>query len=111
MDPPYRKHKVVERILDEGRVKRHRFLPSGREIWSVVGSLGDQFVAEGQPFCTCGHFHFGVLGGKTGSCIHLDAVRVAKREHSFATLEIEDADYGRFLFLLTRSLHAQFGSK
>ncbi len=111
MDSADNKSKVVERILNEGRVKRHKFLPSGREIWSVVGSLGDQFVAEGQPFCTCGHFHFGVLGGKTESCIHLDAVRAAKREHSYEMLEIEDADYGRFLFLLTRSVHAQFGSK
>ena len=111
MDPAERKRKVVERILNEGRVKRHKFLPSGREIWSVVGTLGDQFVAEGQPFCTCGHFHFGVLGGKAASCIHLDAVRVAKRDRSFETLDIEDADYGRFLLLLTRSIHAQFGSK
>lgn len=105
------RNEVIRRFTSEARVKCHKFLPSGREIWTVVGSLGDQLVQERQPYCTCGNFHFAVLGGKKRSCRHLDAVRTSKYEQAYDKLELEDADYGRFLYLLMKSIHAQFGSK
>ena len=91
---------MVDEIVGEGRVKVHRFNPSGREIWTVVGSRGDQLVIESQPYCTCRHFHFTVLGGRDRTCYHLSAVKKAKQVSKFVTIEINDAEYGRFLAML-----------
>lgn len=91
----------VDEIVQEGRVKLHRFVPSGREIWTVVGSRGDQLVIESQPYCTCRHFHFTVLGGRDKTCYHLSALRKAKELSKFARIDIDDAEYGRFLSLLS----------
>lgn len=95
---------MVDEIVAEGRVKLHKFLPSGREIWTVVGSNGDQLVIESQPYCTCRHFHFAVLGGRDKTCYHLSAMRKAKESSQFAVIKIDDAEYGRFLALLSKDV-------
>ncbi len=91
----------ISEIVEEGRVKLHRFLPSDREIWTVVGSKGDQLVIESQPYCTCRHFHFAVLGGRDKTCYHLSALKKAKEFSKFVRIDIDDAEYGRFLSLLS----------
>jgi len=95
---------MVDEIVAEGRVKLHRFNPSGREIWTVVGSRGDQVVIESQPYCTCYHFHFAVLGGRDKACYHLLAVKKAKQASKFVKIEIDDEEYGRFLSMLARDV-------
>ena len=91
----------ISEIVEEGRVKLHRFLPSGREIWTVVGSRGDQLVIESQPYCTCRHFHFAVLGGRDKTCYHISALKKAKESSRFVRIDMDDAEYGRFLSLLS----------
>ena len=34
----------IDKLINNGGVKLHKFFPSNREIWTVVGSLGDQIV-------------------------------------------------------------------
>lgn len=111
MAVPSRRTNEMESILREKRVKLHKFIPSQREIWTVVGSLGDHLVIDTQPYCTCGHFYFSVLGGKDESCYHIRAIRQAKKNQVFDLVEIDDADYGRFLYLLTRSIPIVLNTK
>lgn len=95
---------MVDDIVAEGRVKLHKFIPSQREIWTVVGSRGDQLVIESQPYCTCRHFHYAVLGGRDKTCYHLSAVKKAKQTAKFVKVEIDDAEYGRFLAMLASNI-------
>lgn len=92
-------------LIRAGKVKRHRFSPSGREIWTVVGHEGDQLVLENQPYCSCRHFHYRVLGGLDDTCHHLLGVKIAKRTRNFDSIEFRDEEYSSFL----RSLLKDFG--
>jgi predicted nucleic acid-binding Zn finger protein len=49
------------KLLDDKSVKLHRFSPSKREIWTVVGKEGDQLVDDSQPYCSCEYFYYQVL--------------------------------------------------
>jgi len=76
--------KYLERAVDavlEGRVKRHRFIPSGRVLHTVVGRSGDEFIDPEKPFCSCQHFFFSVLGGRDQTCYHLLANSIATETH------------------------------
>ena len=35
---------LINTVINEGRVKLHKFMPSGRELWTVVGRTGDNLI-------------------------------------------------------------------
>ena len=92
-----RAHKVVEQL----GVKLHKFTPSGREIWTVVGGNGDSLVdepKEGQhSFCSCDDFHFRVARGEVSECYHMIALRTAKDSRHYSTITFSDEEYAGFL--------------
>ena len=95
-------------LIERGAVKLHRFSPSGREIWTVVGAEGDQLIFESEPFCSCRDFHFRVVGGNTDLCYHLLSVHLAKRlGEKYDVVNFNDEEYHAFLLLLLRDLSRQ----
>ena len=52
--------RAIEAALG-GCVKRHVFLPSGRYVYTVVGSNADEFIDPDKPFCSCESYFYGVL--------------------------------------------------
>ncbi|MGQ9718647.1 MAG: hypothetical protein ACUVWK_02170 [Nitrososphaerales archaeon] len=95
--------KALRLVMSKG-VKLHRFSPSQREIWTVVGREGDQLVNESQPYCSCRHFYYRVLGGKDDLCYHLLGLRIANQINKYDTVEFTDLEYLPFLELLLKDV-------
>ena len=91
-------------VLRARSVKRHRFEPSGREIWTVVGVAGEQLVDEAQPYCSCHHFHYRVLDGQDETCYHLLAVRMARRTGLYDEVRLRDDEHYDLLRYLLRDI-------
>ncbi|MCJ7636243.1 MAG: hypothetical protein MUO21_02005 [Nitrososphaeraceae archaeon] len=92
------------KVVNENGVKCHRFLPSKRELWTVVGTEGDYYVDDSQNFCSCEHFYFKVLRGKDELCYHLLSLRIAKECSMFETIEFGDMGYSSFLENLLKDM-------
>ena len=100
--------KKFEKALETVRqmnVKRHIFKPSGREIWTVLGGEGDQLVDDSQPYCSCRHFHFKVLGGKDLTCYHLLSISLAKKLEKYEEIVFHDEEHYDFLRALIKDLY------
>lgn len=78
-----------------GGVKEHRFLPSGRTIFTVVGSQGDEFIDPLRSYCSCSHFFFRVLGGRDETCYHLLSHRIAVELGKVDLVTFDDGEYGQ----------------
>jgi predicted nucleic acid-binding Zn finger protein len=88
--------KAIDTVL-AGGVKECRFLPSGRKVLSVVGTLGDEFIDPERPYCSCSDFFFRVTGGREEICYHLLSYRIAVKTGRVAVMEFSDDEYGDYL--------------
>jgi predicted nucleic acid-binding Zn finger protein len=88
------------KLLEDKSVKLHKFSPSGREIWTVIGKEGDQLVNDSQPYCSCRHFYYKVLSEKDDICYHILGLRMAKQIKEYDIIELHDSEYPTFLELL-----------
>jgi len=81
------------RAVNEGRVKKYIFKPSGRTVWIVVGRKRDYLVMPAANFCSCNDFYYNVMDKKAYLCYHLIAQRLAESLGLFDTIEEEDSFY------------------
>lgn len=81
------------RAVNEGRVKKYIFKPSGRTVWIVVGRRRDYLVMPAANFCSCNDFYYNVMDKKAYLCYHLIAQRLAESLELFDTIEEEDSFY------------------
>ena len=79
--------------LNEGRVKKYVFKPSGRVVWIVVGKERDYLLLPDVEFCTCDDFYFRVLDRKIHLCYHLIAQKLAKNLDWFELVKEHDDLY------------------
>jgi predicted nucleic acid-binding Zn finger protein len=79
--------------LNEGRVKKYVFKPSGRVVWIVVGKERDYLLLPEVEFCTCDDFYFRVLDKKIHLCYHLIAQKLAKNLDWFESVKEHDELY------------------
>ena len=92
-----RKHdKALDTVL-AGGVKEVIFLPSGRKVYTVVGTLGDEFIDPEKPYCSCSDFFFKVRGGRDGLCYHLLSHKIAELTGRVESLKFSDEEYGPYL--------------
>ena len=87
-----------------GAVKEHEFVPSGRTIYTVVGSEGDEFIDPGRSYCSCSHYFFRVLGGKDETCYHLLSYRIASELGKLDAVTFDDAEYGQVFATIVRDV-------
>jgi len=87
--------KAIDTVM-AGGVKECRFLPSGRKVFSVVGTLGDEFIDPEKPYCSCSNFFFRVAGGREELCYHLLSHRIAVITGRVAVVEFRDDEYGEY---------------
>ncbi|MEM3517938.1 MAG: SWIM zinc finger family protein [Nitrososphaerales archaeon] len=92
------------KLLENKCIKLHKFSPSGREIWTVVGKEGDQLVDGSQPYCSCKYFYYKVLSGKDDICYHLLGLIIAKQISAYDIIEFQDHEYASFLKNLLRDI-------
>ncbi len=88
--------KAIDTVI-AGGVKECRFLPSGRKVFSVVGTQGDEFIDPERPYCSCSNFFFRVMGGREELCYHLLSYRIAVKTGQVTVLEFSDDEYGGYL--------------
>jgi len=79
--------------LEENRVKKYVFKPSGRIVWIVVGRERDYLIMPEVEFCMCDDFYFRVLDKKIHLCYHLIAQKIALNLGWFETLDETDELY------------------
>jgi predicted nucleic acid-binding Zn finger protein len=90
----------AQRVVGNLGVKLHRFLPSGTEIWTVVGRECDFLVdipPKSREYCSCDDFYFRVLSGKVPECYHLTAVKEARDRNMYSVVEFSDEEMPGFL--------------
>lgn len=83
-----------------GCVKRHVFLPSGRQIYTVVGSNADEFIDPEKSYCTCESYFYGVLGKKLDQCYHILSYKIARESSLIKEIRFDDEEYDIFMRLL-----------
>ncbi len=98
------KMKKAIKIVESNRIKLHRFLPSGREIWTAVGSDGDNLLNNSQPYCSCRDFHFRLITDKEIECYHLLALRIAIKSKKYDSFNFHDEEYYFFIHGLIEEL-------
>jgi len=75
--------------LEQGRVKKYVFKPSGRIVWIVVGKGRDYLIMPTAEFCSCEDFYFKFDKGHL--CYHIIAQKLAEATEHFDL--IEDSDH------------------
>ena len=83
-----------------GSVKKHSFLPSGRHVYTVVGSNADEFIDPERSFCSCESYYYGVLSTKAKYCYHILAYKIADEAGLVREVRLDDGEYDTFLRLL-----------
>ncbi len=94
-------------VVESQSVKLHRFLPSGRTIWTVVGRDCDFLVdldleSQDKSYCSCSDFYFRVLSERIPECYHLLAVKIAMKEEMYSVIDFSDEEFARFLRALVK---------
>ena len=84
----------IKEAADEGRVKQHVFLPSGRRIWTVVGRKSEHWVDPHHGYCTCRAYYF---GGPAGTCYHIKCQTYAHSASKYHTTEFYDEEFDGFV--------------
>jgi predicted nucleic acid-binding Zn finger protein len=79
--------------IEDGRVKKYTFTPSGKIVWVVVGRERDYLVMPIAEFCSCDDFFFNVMEKKTPFCYQLIAQRLAESFKRYDEIEEEDDWY------------------
>jgi len=82
-----RLNKALE-ALDERRIKKYLFQPSGRVVWIVVGKRRDYIVMPAIDYCSCYDFYFQFDRGHV--CYHIIAQKLAEATGTFDQFEDDD---------------------
>lgn len=78
------------KLVNERRVKRYTFEPSGRVVWIIVGKEREYQILPKAKYCSCDDFYFRVIDGEAGLCYHLIAQCIAEALGSLE--EVRDSD-------------------
>jgi len=79
--------------LNEKRVKKYVFSPSGRIVWIVVGREREYQIMPAAGFCSCDDFYFRVMDREAHICYHLIAQKIADALGWYDKVEEEDRLY------------------
>ena len=79
--------------LNEERVKKYVFSPSGRIVWIVVGREREYQIMPAAGFCSCDDFYFRVMDREVQICYHLIAQKMADALGWFDKIEEDDEAY------------------
>jgi predicted nucleic acid-binding Zn finger protein len=84
-------------LVEQHRVKRYRFEPSGRIVWIAVGKQSEYQILPVSGYCDCNDFYFRVVDGEAGFCYHLLGQRLAEVLKAYDEVEEEDEVYDELL--------------
>ena len=90
------KQEKINAVVSERRVKLHRFNPSQREIWTIVGKEKEHWIDPQSNFYSCSGYYFGMIKNNS-PCYHLESISLAKKENKFEIIEFNDDEYESFI--------------
>lgn len=82
-------------LVEKRKVKRFRFKPSGRVVWTVKGRKDVYQVIPETNFCNCNDYYFRVMDGKRALCYHIVAQKIASALGRFETSDLRDTQYAK----------------
>jgi predicted nucleic acid-binding Zn finger protein len=88
--------KALDTVL-AGGVKKCRFSPSGRKVFTVVGKAGDEFIDPEKPYCSCSDFFFKVTRRREELCYHLLSYKIALETGRLDVMEFSDEEYASYM--------------
>jgi len=106
--------KKARDVVESQSVKLHRFHPSGRTLWTVVGRDCDflvDFETGDKTYCSCSDFYFRVLSGRIPECYHLLAAKVALKEEMYSVIDFSDEEFAPFLKALVIDIFQNVSSQ
>ena len=83
--------------LNERRIKKYVFKPSGRIVWIVVGKEREYLVMPAADFCSCDDFYFRAMNKKIHLCYHLIAQKLAEALETYDLVEENDQLYNSLI--------------
>lgn len=83
--------------VNERRVKKYSFKPSGKTLWIVVGRKREYIVLPDVHYCSCNDFYYKVMNRESFLCYHLIACHLARATRSYDLIREEDALYNFLL--------------
>jgi predicted nucleic acid-binding Zn finger protein len=84
--------------IKTGKVTAHVFQPSGRKLWTVMGSHGEYVILPNAKFCNCDDFYFQITKKlNIHVCYHLIAQRIASMLGVHEKVEHSDRSYAQLL--------------
>ncbi|UCH57906.1 MAG: hypothetical protein JSV18_03115 [Candidatus Bathyarchaeota archaeon] len=84
-------------LMEQGRVKRYVFEPSGRVVWIAVGKNSEYLVLPESGYCDCNDFYFRVVDGEAGLCYHLMGQRLAEALEAYDLVREGDEFYEQLM--------------
>jgi predicted nucleic acid-binding Zn finger protein len=88
-------------LVEERRVRKYQFTPSGRTIWVVTGRGRDYQVLPDSLFCTCDDYYFRVMEHKKQLCYHIIAQQLSEAMSKHNMIEMTDSQYPEITSKLT----------
>lgn len=82
-------------LVENGKVKKYAFSPSGRVIWVVTGRKAEYQVIPDSNFCSCDDYYFRVVDQRRQLCYHIIAQRLADVLERYRLEKLPDSDYSK----------------
>ena len=79
--------------LENEKVKKYVFHPSGRIVWIVTGKERDYQILPLANFCSCFDFYFRVIDHETSLCYHLLAQKLSEALEKYVVIEKPDTSF------------------
>lgn len=83
-------------LASAGRIKLHVFVPSRRQVMTVV--RGDEhWVDAERGYCSCPAFYFAATGDRKKTCYHLRSASLAIKTGMVEEIEFSDEEFDDFV--------------
>lgn len=82
-------------LVENGKVRKYAFSPSGRVIWTVTGRKAEYQVIPDSNFCSCDDYYFRVVDQRRQLCYHIIAQRLADVLERYKLEKLLDSAYSR----------------
>ena len=90
-------------VNDDYKLKLHYFMPSKRQLWTIIGKNDEYWLDPELDYCTCKHYYFKTLSGKD-KCQHLKVINELIKQKKYDKIEFSDDEYTDFIVLLIKDI-------
>ena len=93
----------IDSVISSNGVKLHLFMPSNRQIWTVVGKENEHWLDLDLGYCSCEDYYYNAMENDR-ECYHLKSVKVAKEQNKVELIKFEDSEFESFIAALVQDL-------